>query len=169
MTSIARKFLTLAFAIAGACGGAAAQEMTLETVLEEARTRSVASVSAKSDFISSYWSWRSYLASRLPSLSLYGNLGGFDRSLRLLQDYNTGELVYRVNFNMRNGNFELNMADGEIRFKTYVHVGSSKLDMNAARLAITLPFAMFNRFGDGLLDVLFGFKSPREAFEAIGT
>lgn len=102
MTSITRKFLTLAFALAGACGGAAAQEMTLETVLEEARTRSVASVSAKSEFISSYWSWRSYLASRLPSLSLYGNLGGFDRSLRLLQDYNTGELVYRVNFNMEN-------------------------------------------------------------------
>ena len=102
MTSIARKFLTLAFALAGACGSAAAQEMTLETVLEEARTRSVASVSAKSEFISSYWSWRSYLASRLPSLTLYGNLGGFDRSLRLLQDYNTGELVYRVNFNMQN-------------------------------------------------------------------
>ena len=39
--------------------------------------------------------------------------------------------------------------------------------MNAARLAITLPFVMFNRFGDGLLDVLFGFKSPREAFEAV--
>lgn len=79
------------------------------------------------------------------------------------------EYLTRVNFNMRNGNFELNMADGEIRFKTYVHVGSSELDMNASRLAITLPFAMFNRFGDGLLDVLFGFKSPREAFEAIGT
>ena len=77
------------------------------------------------------------------------------------------EYITRANFNMRNGNFELNMDDGEIRFKTYVHAGKEPLDMNAARLAITLPFVMFNRFGDGLLDVLFGFKSPREAFEAV--
>ena len=32
-----------------------------------------------------------------------------------------------------------------------------------------MPFLMLNRYGDGLLEVLFGFKSPREAFEAIGS
>ena len=76
------------------------------------------------------------------------------------------EYLTRVNFNMRNGNFELNMEDGEIRFKTYVHVGASQPDLGAARLAVMLPFLMLDRFGDGLLEVLFGFKSPREAFEA---
>ena len=77
------------------------------------------------------------------------------------------EYLTRVNFNMRNGNFELNMEDGEIRFKTYVHVGASQPDLGAARLAVMLPFLMLDRFGDGLLEVLFGFKSPREAFEAV--
>ena len=77
------------------------------------------------------------------------------------------EYLTRANFNMRNGNFELNMADGEIRFKTYVHVGASQPDLGAARLAVMLPFLMLDRFGDGLLEVLFGFKSPREAFEAV--
>ena len=76
------------------------------------------------------------------------------------------EYLTRANFNMRNGNFELNMEDGEIRFKTYVHVGASKPDLGVAKLAVTLPFFMLDRFGDGLLEVLFGFKSPREAFEA---
>lgn len=50
------------------------------------------------------------------------------------------EYLTRVNFNMRNGNFELNMEDGEIRFKTYVHVGASQPDLGAARLAVMLPF-----------------------------
>ena len=77
------------------------------------------------------------------------------------------EYLTRVNFNMRNGNFELNMETGEIRFKTYVHVGAGAPDLSAARLAVTLPFFMFDRFGDGLLEVLFGFKSPREAVEAV--
>ena len=60
------------------------------------------------------------------------------------------EYLTRVNFNMRNGNFELDMETGEIRFKTYVHVGGGRPDRGATRLA-----------------VLFGFKSPREAFESV--
>ena len=66
------------------------QEMTLQEVIDSARTRSVSAVAAKSNFVSSYWSWRSYQASRLPSLHMYGNVGGLDRSLRLLQDFDTG-------------------------------------------------------------------------------
>ena len=77
------------------------------------------------------------------------------------------EYLTRANFNMRNGNFELNMETGEIRFKTYVHVGAGQPDIAAARLAVMLPFFTLDRFGDGLLEVLFGFKSPREAFEAV--
>lgn len=76
------------------------------------------------------------------------------------------EYLTRANFNMRNGNFELNMEDGEIRFKTYFHAGEEHMDINGARLCILLPFLMIDRYGDGLLEVLFGFKSPKEAFDA---
>lgn len=79
------------------------------------------------------------------------------------------EYLTRINWNMRNGNFELNMADGEIRYKTYVHVGQEKPDIAAARLATMLPFLMIDRYGDGIIDVLFGFKTPKEAFESIGS
>lgn len=81
---------------------ARAQSLTLEDVIAQARQRSVAALSARSEFVSDYWAWRSYQASRLPSLSLYGNVGNFDRSLRLLQNYETGELQYTSNFNMQN-------------------------------------------------------------------
>ena len=77
------------------------------------------------------------------------------------------EYLTRANYNMRNGNFELSMADGEIRFKTYLHASNGVVDTEGARLAILMPFLMFDRYGDGLLEVVFGFKSPREAMEGI--
>ena len=77
------------------------------------------------------------------------------------------EFLTRANWGMRNGNFELNMLDGEIRYKTHVHVGKQTPDMDAARLATMLPFLMIERYGDAIIDVLFGFKSPREAYEAV--
>ena len=76
--------------------------MTLEEVIGEARTQSVQALQARAAFVSDYWAWRSYQASRLPSLSLYGTLGSFDRSLRLLQDPQSGELLYTSNYNMEN-------------------------------------------------------------------
>ena len=57
---------------------------------------------AKYTFLSSYWSFRSFQASRLPSLNLSGEVLSFDRSLRLLQDYDTGELRYLDNYNLQN-------------------------------------------------------------------
>lgn len=75
------------------------------------------------------------------------------------------EYLTRANFNMRNGNFEMNMEDGEIRFKTYCHVAQGGFDTEGARLCILLPFLMIDRYGDGLIEVLFGLKSPKEAFD----
>ena len=84
------------------CGAAFGQSMTLDEVIERARGESVQALQARSAFVSDYWAWRSYQASRLPSLSMYGTLGSFDRSLRLLQNYETGEMVYTKNYNMQN-------------------------------------------------------------------
>ena len=94
-------FLGLILAMSGQLC-AQTSTMTLEQVIEQARTSSVAALEAKALFVSSYWAWRSYRVSRLPSLNLYGNLASFDRSLRQLQNYETGELVYTSNYNMQN-------------------------------------------------------------------
>lgn len=79
-----------------------AQEITLSEAIETARKQSVAALEAKSSFVSSYWAWRSYVASRLPALSIYGEIGGFNRSLNLLQSYQTGEMLYVSSYNMQN-------------------------------------------------------------------
>lgn len=95
-------FGALVCGLFGIVGPVNAQPMTLEEVITEARERSVSALTAKSTFVSNYWTWRSYKASRLPALSLYGNLASFDRSLRQLQNFETGELVYTENYNMQN-------------------------------------------------------------------
>ena len=51
-----------------------AQKMTMTEAIETARQQSVAALEARHAFISTYWSWRSYKASRLPSLHFYGDL-----------------------------------------------------------------------------------------------
>lgn len=96
-----KRLFPLLFAISlGAELGA--QEMNLDNVIDIARSRSVRALAAKSEFVSSYWAWRAYQASRLPSLYMYGTLGGFDRSLRLLQSAETGNLIYKSNYSMEN-------------------------------------------------------------------
>ena len=102
---IARIALTVALACVSAAvhvRSAHAQTMSLGEVISTARERSVQALEARAAFVSDYWAWRAYLASRLPSLILYGNLGNFDRSLRLLQNYETGQMLYTETFNMQN-------------------------------------------------------------------
>ena len=80
----------------------AQRPMTLEEAIGTARIQSVAALQARHAFISTYWAYRSYLASRLPSLNLYGNLMNFDRSLTLLQSYEDGTFRYANSFNLQN-------------------------------------------------------------------
>ena len=79
-----------------------AQEMTMDDAIAMARLGSVQAKEAKQSFISTYWAWRAYQASRLPSLSLYGNIGDFNRSLTLLQDPDDGHMMYVSTNNMQN-------------------------------------------------------------------
>lgn len=79
-----------------------AQQMTMPEVIETARRQSVAALEARQAFISTYWAWRSYKASRLPSLHFYGDIMNYNRSLVLLQNYEDGTLKYASTNNLQN-------------------------------------------------------------------
>ena len=88
----------------------AQEEMSLDDVIHTARNQSVEALQAKQAFISTYWAYRSYKASRLPSVYMYGNIMNFDRSLTLLQNPENGTLNYRLlieNF----GNVDADVGD----------------------------------------------------------
>lgn len=81
-----------------------AQEgLTLSEAIHTARHQSVEALEARQEFISTYWAYRSYKASRLPSIYMYGNLMNFDRSLTLLQNPEDGSLNYVSSNNLQNG------------------------------------------------------------------
>ena len=85
-----------------ACHVAAAQHLSLENAISTARTQSVAALETRQSFISTYWAYRSYKASRLPSFNLYGNVMNFDRSLTLMQSYEDGSFNYVNSYNLQN-------------------------------------------------------------------
>ena len=77
--------------------------MSLDEAIHTARSQSVEALEAKQAFISTYWAYRSYKASRLPSVYLYGDIMNFDRSLTLLQNPDDGSLKYVSSNNLQNG------------------------------------------------------------------
>lgn len=78
------------------------QKMSLSETIRTARNQSVEALEARQSFISTYWAYRSYKASRLPSFHLYGKLLNFDRSMNLLQNYEDGSLNYVSTNNIQN-------------------------------------------------------------------
>ena len=85
------------------------EKMTLSQAIHTARSQSVEALEARQSFISTYWAYRSYQASRLPSIYMYGNLMNFDRSLTLLQSPEDGSLNYVSSNNLQNGiGFQVN-------------------------------------------------------------
>ena len=82
--------------------GCFAQSMSLESAINTSRTQSVEAKEAKQSFISTYWAYRSYKASRLPSFNVYGGLMNLDRSLTLMQSYDDGSFQYVNSYNLQN-------------------------------------------------------------------
>lgn len=73
------------------------------------------------------------------------------------------EFICRANYGLRNGSFELDMRDGEIRYKTYVDCGEVTLTKEIIGRSIQLPAAMFERYGEGIVGILFADMSAKEA------
>lgn len=95
--------LTFTLLITLYAGLAGQDEMSLPDVIHTARHQSVEALEARQAFISTYWAYRSYKASRLPSFHMYGELMNFDRSLTLLQNPEDGSLKYVSSNNLQNG------------------------------------------------------------------
>ena len=99
--------------------------MTLEKVVEDARTQSLSALIAKHNYIVSYWEFRTYKAQFLPSLYLSGGVGEYNRSITRMQDAETGEFHY-VNNNFLSNSLNLELKQnipftgGTISLNTYL-------------------------------------------------
>ena len=101
----------------------AQQTMTLTDAIEIAKRGSYASKSAGLSFLSSYWSFRQYKASWLPSLNLSGNLMNYNHSIVEARDAQTGRVTYVDNNSLYNYatlslNQNLPWADGTVSLRS---------------------------------------------------
>lgn len=76
--------------------------LSMEEAMELAQLNSIASMQYKNIFTSSYWSFRAYKASVLPSLVFSSGVGNLNHSLIQLQDATTGAISYYSNYSLSN-------------------------------------------------------------------
>lgn len=73
------------------------------------------------------------------------------------------EFICRVNYGLRTGNFELDCNDGEIRFKCHVICEDIIPTAAIVNRSIYTSVLMFERYGSGILDIIFTDASPKDA------
>ncbi len=77
------------------------------------------------------------------------------------------EFVTRANYGMRIGNFEMDLADGEIRYKSSLDFEGVGLTPVMIRNVIYPAAQTLDRYFPGLIAVIAGAKSPKAAVELI--
>ena len=74
------------------------------------------------------------------------------------------EYLTRANYNLILGNFELDMSDGEVRYKTSISVGEKGvLTSDLIRGVVVVNLNTFDKYMPGLLAVAMGGKNPAKA------
>jgi hypothetical protein len=77
------------------------------------------------------------------------------------------EFLTRANYGLRIGNFELDYRDGEVRYKTSLDFEGETLTNHFIRNTIYPAVQTMDRYLKGLLSVMFGGRTPKEAIEEV--
>ncbi len=80
-----------------------------------------------------------------------------------------GELLARANYGVIIGNFELDFADGEIRYKTSIEVEGNRLPATLIDRLVYTNVSMMDEYLPGIMFVIHGDMSPEEAIAQIET
>lgn len=74
------------------------------------------------------------------------------------------EYITRANYGLHVGNFEMDLSDGELRYKTTgVSDEDSMPGLEVIRRLTYVGFSMFDRYVPGVLAILYGGKTAAEA------
>ena len=75
------------------------------------------------------------------------------------------EFLHRANYGLKDGNFEIDYEDGEIRYKSFVNFKNVELSQEIVEQSITIGVTMINRYGKGLLKLMLGEESAKRCVE----
>lgn len=95
----------------------------------------------------------------------YISYGCIDMNVKEEQRAEVVEFITRANYGLNFGNFEMDMRDGEIRYKCTVDCDHCMLSDEMIGTSLVVPVNMYERYGDQLLKVMFGMMGAKEAVE----
>jgi hypothetical protein len=75
------------------------------------------------------------------------------------------EFLTRANYGLKVGNFEMDYADGEIRYKTSLDVENDRLSDAIMRNLVYANLWTMDRYLPGILSVIYGDVTPVEAIQ----
>ncbi|MBR5405012.1 MAG: YbjN domain-containing protein [Oscillospiraceae bacterium] len=80
---------------------------------------------------------------------------------------NVLEYLNRANYGLIRGGFEMDMADGEVRYRTSQYCGDEDVLISHETVKDTLyvSLSMLERYGTAMLEVMLGNLEPAEAIE----
>ena len=78
---------------------------------------------------------------------------------------NLTEFLTRANYGLKCGGFDMDMSDGEIRYRTYVDCRDGLPGPKAIERMLYTPLAMYDRYGVGILAILFQGASAKDAYD----
>lgn len=73
------------------------------------------------------------------------------------------EFICRANYGLKNGCFELELRDGEIRFRSFVDCKNLIPSKDVVKNGVHCTAAMFKRYAPGIVDIIFSGASAKDA------
>jgi hypothetical protein len=77
------------------------------------------------------------------------------------------EFLTRANYGLVLGNFELDFADGEIRYKTSIDVKDDRLSSALSKQLVYTNVLMMDKYLPGIMGVIYGDVSPEQAIAQV--
>lgn len=79
------------------------------------------------------------------------------------------EFICRANYGLKNGCFELDFNDGEIRYRSYVDCENQLLSTAVVRNSVHCTASMFERYASGIVDIIFNKAAAKDVITKIET
>lgn len=73
------------------------------------------------------------------------------------------EFLCRANYGLKNGSFELDFRDGEIRYKSFIDCEEAMPSVKVIKNSIHCTAAMYKRYAPGIVDIIFAGCTAKEA------
>ena len=72
----------------------------------------------------------------------------------------------RVNYELKNGSFQMDVNDGEIRYRVFLNCDNMMLSQKTVLLNYIVGPLMFYRYGDAILSIIYAGATAEEAYNS---